>query len=63
MQVRKLVREGQVATDIKKLTQKHMHNGSKYADILRVDYLKYDNCYNLHISSKLRYFAMYKALN
>lgn len=29
----------------------------------RVDYLKYDNCYNLNISGKIRYFAMHKALN
>ena len=29
----------------------------------RVDYLKYDNCYNKNVSGKLRYFAMSKALN
>lgn len=30
---------------------------------LRVDYLKYDNCYNKNMSGKLRYLAMSKALN
>ena len=29
----------------------------------KVDYLKYDNCYNLNLSGKARYFAMHKALN
>lgn len=31
--------------------------------LFSVDYLKYDNCYNLNVSAKIRYFAMYKALN
>lgn len=32
-------------------------------NLCRVDYLKYDNCYNLNVSGKLRYYTMYKALN
>lgn len=43
--------------------QKHMHHGGIYSLIYSVDYLKYDNCYNMRVSAKLRYFAMYKALN
>lgn len=29
----------------------------------RVDYLKYDNCYNQNVSGKVRYYTMHKALN
>lgn len=31
--------------------------------LFRVDYLKYDNCYNKNVSGKIRYFNMMKALN
>lgn len=31
--------------------------------LFSVDYLKYDNCYNMNISGKLRYYAMHQALN
>jgi hypothetical protein len=37
--------------------------GSNYHLIHRVDYLKYDNCYNTNTSGKIRYFSMSKALN
>ena len=30
---------------------------------IRVDYLKYDNCYNQNVSGKVRYYLMHKALN
>ena len=42
---------------------KPMPHGSKNHPIYRVDYLKYDNCYNTGTSGKIRYFAMSKALN
>lgn len=38
-------------------------NGSKILYYLRVDYFKYDNCYNLNVPAKDRYEAMHKALN
>ena len=34
-----------------------------YFQISRIDYLKYDNCYNDSIPGKTRYFTMMKALN
>ena len=42
---------------------KLMQNGSNINVKLRVDYLKYDNCYNENITGKVRYFLMHKALN
>jgi alpha-galactosidase len=38
-------------------------NGSNIYLYFRVDYLKYDNCYNQNISGKIRYYTMSKALN
>jgi hypothetical protein len=38
-------------------------NGSIIFFYFRVDYFKYDNCYNLNVPAKDRYEAMYKALN
>lgn len=40
-----------------------MLNGSNILYLIRVDYLKYDNCYNKSISGKIRYSTMSKALN
>jgi hypothetical protein len=40
-----------------------MPSGSNLSIYKRVDYLKYDNCYNQNISGKIRYPKMQKALN
>lgn len=60
---RKHVKVDLEVMDMRKLMLKLMPNGGIYVVYHRVDYLKYDNCYNLNISSKLRYYAMHKALN